>query len=84
MQISNVGAAHIPVSAGKSKGVPPGLQRRELDLPPGITKKLEAEGTAPRGIVSRFPAPVAPSETASEPGTSSQPGEGPPTVDIVV
>ena len=83
MQISSLGAAHISASAGKSKDIPPGLQRRELDLPPGIAKKLEAGGTAPRGIVNRFPAAAAPTETPSEPVTNAQGAEG-NTVDIVV
>ena len=77
MHVSSIGSAHIPQTPGKSKETPPGLQRRELDLPPGIAKKLEAEGKAPPGIAKRFPAAVTP----TEPSTETAPAEG-TTVDI--
>lgn len=82
MHISGVVSAHVPQLAGKSKEVPPGLQRRELDLPPGIAKKLEADGTAPPGIAKRFPAAISPTETASE-TTTTPPVESATTVDLL-
>jgi hypothetical protein len=82
MHVSSIGAAHIPQAPG-NKDVPPGLQRRDLDMPPGIAKKLDADGTVPPGIAKRFPAAVVPTETPSEPTTDTQPSEG-TTVDIVV
>jgi len=56
MHIRSLASAQIPEVTGKSKEVPPGLNRREFELPPGIAKKLEAGGTAPAGILQRFPA----------------------------
>ena len=73
MHISSIGSAAPAqlTSPGKSKAVPPGLARRELDLPPGITKKLEAGGTMPPGIAKRFPsATVQPVDPQSSPETS--------------
>lgn len=61
-----------PSSPGKSAVVPPGLARRDLELPPGIAKKLDAGGAAPAGIAKRFPAaavqPEAPIEPSSDGG----------------
>ena len=73
MHVSSIGsgAPAQPTSPGKSKAVPPGLARRELDLPPGIAKKLEAGGTMPPGIAKRFPsATVQPVDPQSSPETS--------------
>ena len=82
MQVSGVGTGHIADLVGKSKEVPQGLQRRELELPPGIAKKLDAGGTLPAGILKRFPA------AAPAPLVSPQPdqavGEPSQTLDIVV
>ena len=47
-------------SPGMSKATPPGLARRDLELPPGIAKKVEGGGTLPPGIASRFPAVIEP------------------------
>ena len=47
-------------SPGMSKTTPPGLARRDLELPPGIAKKLEGGGVVPPGIAKRFPAAAAP------------------------
>ena len=47
-------------SPGMSKATPPGLARRDLELPPGIAKKLEGGGTLPPGIAKRFPAAIEP------------------------
>jgi hypothetical protein len=69
-------------STGKSEVVPPGLERRGLNLPPGITKKLEAGGTAPAGIAKRFPAAtvqvVAPTSdtTGTDSGDAAQVSDG--------
>ena len=52
MQVNSLGPAQMPEWPGKSKNVPPGLQHRELGLPPGIAKKLEAGGTAPHAASS--------------------------------
>jgi hypothetical protein len=50
-------ATALQLSApGMSKVMPPGLERRGLDLPPGIAKKLEKGGEVPPGIAQRFPA----------------------------
>ena len=84
MSISSIGPAVTSPFPGKSKDVPAGLQRRELDLPPGIAKKIEAGGTAPRGIVNRFPAAAPVTETPSEPVADGAGVEGTSTVDIVV
>ena len=48
--------------------MPPGLARRGLTLPPGISKKLESGGALPEGIAKRFPPVVTPSpaETARD------------------
>lgn len=82
MHISGISVAQVP-PAGKSKDVPPGLERRGLDLPPGIAKKLEGGGSAPSGIVNRFPAAtVAPADSSNDTSTDTTPSEG--TVDIVV
>ena len=73
MHISSIGSAAPAqlTSPGKSKAVPPGLARRELDLPPGIAKKLEAGGTMPPGIAKRFPSgTVQPVDPQSSPETS--------------
>ncbi len=56
-------------SAGMSKATPPGLARRDLELPAGIAKKLEHGGALPPGIAKRFPA-------AAEPVT-------PPTTEVI-
>jgi len=37
---------------GKSKGLPPGLARRD-ELPPGLQKQLEKNGTLPPGLAKR-------------------------------
>jgi hypothetical protein len=60
-------AAATPLFAN-DKAVPPGLTRRGLTLPPGISKKLESGGALPEGIAKRFPPVVTPtpSETAPE------------------
>jgi hypothetical protein len=71
MHIFSIGsAAPAPLtSPGKAKAVPPGLARRELDLPPGIAKKLD--GTIPPGIAKRFPsATVQPVDPLTTPETS--------------
>jgi len=78
MHVSAVTAPALPatpLTSGKSKLVPPGVARRELDLPPGIQKK--AEGTLPPGIDKRFsgaaPVPDGPLETpvGSQPDNAS-------------
>jgi len=47
-------------SQGMSKATPAGLARRDLELPPGIAKKLENGGVLPPGIARRFPAAAEP------------------------
>jgi hypothetical protein len=70
---ARLGAATALATNEKSTAVPPGLARRGLTLPPGITKKLESGGALPEGIAKRFPAPVTPalSETASDTPTGA-------------
>ncbi|HEY5790270.1 MAG TPA: hypothetical protein VIX81_06575 [Gammaproteobacteria bacterium] len=38
--------------SGKGKGLPPGLAKRD-DLPPGLQKQLEKNGTLPPGLAKR-------------------------------
>ena len=68
MHISSVSPALPPERSltDSSKVVPPGLARRNLDLPPGIAKKLEAGASAPHGIAQRFPA-ASPAPAISDP-----------------
>jgi hypothetical protein len=51
-----------PPSTGKFTEVPPGLARRGLALPPGISKKLESSDAyaVPEGIAKRFLAQATP------------------------
>jgi len=60
-----------PSSPGKSAVVPPGLARRDLDRPPGITKKMEDGGVASAGIARRFPAAAPPPEALVEPSSDA-------------
>jgi hypothetical protein len=53
--------ATTPLVSGKSNLLPPGLARRELDLPPGI-KNRPAGAAQPPGIANRFSS-IAPSTT---------------------
>ena len=88
MHISGAAAA-IPkqlTSNEKSTSVPSGLARRDLSLPPGITKKIEAGGVIPKGIAMRFPtiptvAPQTSSEISSQAAEEQEPSVG---LDIVV
>jgi hypothetical protein len=81
-----------PSSPGKSAVVPPGLARRDLDRPPGITKKMEDGGVAPAGVARRFPAaappPDAPVQSSSEagvpPADAATNGTVTPVVDLLV
>ena len=91
MHVSSIGsgAPAQPTSPGKSKAVPPGLARRELDLPPGIAKKLEAGGTMPPGIAKRFPSatvqPVVDPQSSPEISPAPETGASPnSSVDLVV
>jgi hypothetical protein len=58
------------------------LANRDLDLPPGIRKKLANGGSVPPGIANRFPAAmsdttntqtdgVSPADTSSQDSTTS-------------
>jgi len=76
MSIAPISSSPVPVTptAGKPKDVPPGLDKRGLELPPGIAKKLENGGSPPPGIAKRFPAaapttepPVAPPAETTTP-----------------
>ena len=73
-------------SNGRSTKVPPGLARRELDLPPGIAKKIAAGGVAPDGIAKRFPAAAPPASPppASASAPAGEETDAPPGVDILV
>jgi hypothetical protein len=84
MHISSAAPAttSLPSSSGKSTAVPPGLANRDLDLPPGIRKKLANGGSVPPGIANRFPAAmsdttntqtdgVTPADTSSQDSTTS-------------
>jgi hypothetical protein len=96
MHISNNLPAAAPQlsSAGKSEVVAPGLERRGLNLPPGIAKKLETGGTAPAGIATRFPAAAVQGEaptsdiTGTDSGNATQVSDGSqpntPSVDLLV
>ena len=57
--------------SGKSAVVPPGLARRDLELPPGIAKKLDDGGVVPAGIAKRFPAATLPPEAPVEPSSDA-------------
>jgi hypothetical protein len=59
----------VSAQLGKSNVVPPGLARRQLELPPGIAKR-DASGTLPPGIAKRFPSATLPAP--SIPGTQSE------------
>jgi hypothetical protein len=83
MQISGVGAAHIPPIAGRSKEVPPGLQKRDLALPPGIGTKFATDGTKPPGIENRFPALAATDIPPADSNTDS-PATDSTKVDLIV
>ena len=48
---SNKGKAH-KANKGKSKGLPPGLAKKE-SLPPGLAKQLSERGTLPPGLAKR-------------------------------
>jgi hypothetical protein len=96
MHISNALPVAAPQlsSSGKSKVVPPGLAGRGLNLPPGITKKLEAGGIEPKGIARRFPPAIVQDgtptseTTGTEPGDAAQPPDGSqvntPSVDLLL
>ena len=76
MHISKATSLQLPTS-GTSNVVPPGLERRGLDLPPGIAKKLEKGGEVPPGIAQRFPAATTPTSDSSATGTSTDaPADG--------
>ena len=76
MHISKATALQLPTS-GVSSVVPPGLERRGLDLPTGIAKKLEKGGEVPPGIAHRFPAATTPTTDSSATGTSAEaPADG--------
>jgi len=77
MHISAAGTAVAkPLSSSeKSAEVPPGLARRGLILPPGITKKIEAGGTLPEGIGKRFSAAVTPTSLETAPDISTSASE---------
>jgi hypothetical protein len=62
-----------------SKATPPGLASRDLELPPGIAKKLEGGGTLPPGIAKRFPAAIEPVTTPTEVIPTDQAGTPPVT-----
>jgi hypothetical protein len=68
-------------SSGKSKIVPPGLADRDLALPPGIAKKLEAGGIAPAGIAQRFPAATVQVGTPTSETTGTETGSVAPPPD---
>jgi hypothetical protein len=70
-------------TTNKSKLIPPGLARRELALPPGIQKRVDAGETPPPGIAKRFPA-AAPTPEPVAPQTGSGTGAPIPSLDIVV
>lgn len=76
MHINGVASSGLPDSSGKSKGVPPGLARRELDMPPGIAKKLDGGVEAPSGILKRFPAAGPVPENLPEPIQENSPADG--------
>ena len=67
-------------SAGMSKATPPGLARRDLELPPGIAKKLEHGGALPPGIDKRFPAAAEPARPPTE-VVPTDPAGTPPVTD---
>ena len=46
MYITSVSLTISLPTTGKTHGVPPGLERRHLDLPPGIAKKIDAGSQA--------------------------------------
>ena len=84
MHISSTAPAttSLPSSSGKSTVIPKGLASRDLDLPPGIAKKLANGGSVPPGIAKRFPAAksdttnaqtdvVTPADTSSQDSTTS-------------
>ena len=48
---SNEGKTH-KANKGKSKGLPPGLAKKE-SLPPGLAKQLSERGTLPPGLAKR-------------------------------
>lgn len=48
---ANKGKAH-KTNKGKSKGLPPGLAKKE-SLPPGLAKQLSERGTLPPGLAKR-------------------------------
>jgi hypothetical protein len=62
-----------PNSPCKSK--PPGLANRDLDLPPGIAKKLAAGGVEPPGITRRFGTPTT-DASGTDPGSVTPPMDG--------
>jgi hypothetical protein len=67
-----LGSKALTQASSLSKTLPAGLARRDLELPPGIEKKLAAGGTAPQGIANRFPAEtlISPPADTSNGGTT--------------
>lgn len=87
MYITSVSLTISLPTTGKTHGVPPGLERRHLDLPPGIAKKIDAGGEAPTAILRRFQGaePSAPDESPDSPDLSAKGGSGSAsTLDVVV
>jgi hypothetical protein len=75
MHIPKTTALQLPTS-GASNVVPPGLERRGLDLPPGIAKKLEKGGEVPPGIAQRFPAATTPTSDSATETSTDAPADG--------
>lgn len=65
-----------PPSPGKSQETPAGLAKRDLELPPGIARKLENGGEVPAGIAKRFPVTAPTSEPAPAPVEQGATPEG--------
>jgi len=75
----------LPSSSGKSTAVPPGLANRDLELPPGITKKLANGGSVPSGIANRFPAATSDTTNTQTDGvTPAESQDSTTTVDLLV
>jgi hypothetical protein len=75
MHIPKATGLQLPTS-GMSNVVPPGLERRGLDLPPGIAKKLEKGGEVPPGIAQRFPAATTPTADSATETSTDAPADG--------
>jgi hypothetical protein len=87
MHISSTAPAttSLPSSSGKSTAVPPGLANRDLELPPGITKKLANGGSVPSGIANRFPAATSDTTNTQTDGvTPAESQDSTTTVDLLV